>query len=385
MSERKKIVLLGATGSIGENTLKVIRGHSDKLELIGIAANSNIKNLAKIAQEFHVPHVACFDHQAGKEAQSNGDFASKTVFHNGLEGLTEIACLPEADLVVAAVVGTTGLKPVLSAIEAGKNIALANKEILVLAGKFVMAAARKHNVNILPLDSEHNAIFQCLNGSPKKEIKKLLLTASGGSFRKHPLEKLSQITPEEALSHPNWNMGDKVTMDCSTMANKGLEVIEAHWLFDVRPEQIDVVVHPQSIVHSMVEFVDGSIVGQLSPPSMTFAIQHILLYPERHPGVEPTLDFSQPLSLEFHPPDLERFPCFALARKALYAGGTAPAIYNAANEIAVGSFLAHKIGFLEIAATIDKTLENFTIIEPSSLDEVLQVDLEARKMASSFI
>jgi 1-deoxy-D-xylulose-5-phosphate reductoisomerase len=385
MSERKKIVLLGATGSIGENTLKVIRGHSDKLELIGIAANSNIKNLAKIAQEFNVPHVACYDHQAGKEAQNNGDFAPNTVFHNGLEGLTEIACLQEADLVVAAVVGTTALKPVLSAIEAGNNIALANKEILVLAGKFVMAAARKHNVNILPLDSEHNAIFQCLNGAPKKEIKKLILTASGGSFRERALETLSQVTPEEALSHPNWNMGKKITVDCSTMANKGLEVIEAHWLFDVQPEQIDVVIHPQSTVHSMVEFIDGSIIGQLSPPSMTFAIQHILLYPERYPGVEPTLDFSQQLSLEFYQPDLKRFPCFAMARKALKAGGTAPAIYNAANEIAVSAFLAHKIGFLEIAATIDKTLENFTIIEPSSLDEVLQVDLEARKMASSFI
>ncbi|MBL4575879.1 MAG: 1-deoxy-D-xylulose-5-phosphate reductoisomerase [Opitutaceae bacterium] len=385
MSERKKIVLLGATGSIGENTLKVISGHPDKLELVGIAAHSKIKKLAKIAREFNVQHVACFDEHAGKEARSNGDFSADTKFYNGLKGLSEIASLPEADLVVAAVVGTTGLKPVLAAIEAGKDIALANKEILVLAGKFVMAAAKKHDVNILPLDSEHDAIFQCLNGEKKKEVKKLILTASGGSFRERPFETLSQVTPEEALSHPNWNMGKKITVDCSTMANKGLEIIEAHWLFDVRPEQIEVVIHPQSIVHSMVEFVDGSIIAQLSPPSMTFAIQHILLHPDRHPGVEATLDFSQTLSLEFNPPDLKRFPCFALARQALETGGTAPAIFNAANEVAVSAFLANKIGFLQIAAIIDKTMKNLKSIEPLSLDEVLLADTEARKTAKSFI
>ncbi len=377
---RKRIVLLGATGSIGDSTLQVLRKHPDKLELVAIAGRTKCAELDAIAREFKVKHVGVFDEAAARGAKKAGLFKGRKV-HVGLEGLVELACLPEGEMVVAAVVGTLGLKPTLAAIEAGKDIALANKEILVLAGKFVMAAAKKHGVAVVPLDSEHNAIFQCLEAGRRVDVAKILLTASGGPFRDYTREQMAGVTPEAALKHPNWAMGPKVTIDSSTMANKGLEVIEARWLFGLRPEQIEVVVHPQSIVHSMVQFVDGSVIAQLCPPSMTFPVQHSLLYPARAEGVCATVDFQQGLRLDFRAPDLARFPCLGLAYAALRAGGAATGTFNAANEVAVAAFLERRLGYLEIPRVIEATLAAMPGREPKNLDEVLAADAEARRVA----
>jgi 1-deoxy-D-xylulose-5-phosphate reductoisomerase len=382
--KRKRIVLLGATGSIGESTLKVLRKHPDKLELVAIAGRTRCRELEAIAREFNVKHVGVFDEELAKTAKKEGLFKGRKV-HAGAEGLVELASLPEGDMVVAAVVGTLGLKPTLAAIEAGKDIALANKEILVLAGKFVMAAAKKRGVAVVPLDSEHNAIFQCLEAGRRQDVAKILLTASGGPFRDYTREQMAAVTPEAALKHPNWAMGPKVTIDSSTMANKGLEVIEARWLFGLRPEQIEVVVHPQSIVHSMVQFVDGSILAQLCPPSMTFPVQHSLLYPARAEGVCPTVDFTLGLKLEFRPPDLERFPCLRLAYAALAAGGVATGTFNAANEVAVAAFLERRLKYLEIPRVIEATLAALPGREPGDLEDVLAADAEARRVAAELV
>jgi len=287
--------------------------------------------------------------------------------------------------VLVAVVGTAGLKPTLAAIEEGKDIGLASKEILVLAGKFIMAAAAKKNVRILPVDSEHNAIFQCLQGAEGRDVSRIILTASGGPFLDYTTEQMRSIEPADAIRHPNWSMGPKITIDSSTMANKSLEMVEAHWLFDIEPQKIEVVVHPQSIVHSMVEFIDGSILAQMSPPSMTFAIQHILLYPERAAAVQEPLDFSRSLQLDFQPPDLERFPCLKLGTEALAAGGSAPAVFNAANEVAVAAFLENRISYLGISEVVDKTLQNLSIFEPHKLEEVLEADASARHAAREIV
>lgn len=385
MPARKKVVILGATGSIGESALKVLRKHADRLELVGIAANTNFEKLAPIAREFGARHVALYDEGAWQTARASGLFAAETEFHGGPTGLQELAALPECDLALIAVVGTRGLQPALKAIEAGKTLAVASKEILVLAGKFVMEAARKAGVPILPVDSEHSAIFQCLEGAPARHVDKLILTGSGGAFRELPLDRFAEVTVAQALKHPIWDMGPKVTLDSATMANKGLEMIEARWLFGVEPRQIDVVIHPQSIVHSMVQFVDGSILAQLSPPDMTFAIQHALLHPDRRPGVAKTLDFSQAMQLDFRAPDLRRYPCLALARQAMDACGDAPGVFNAANEIAVEAFVAGKIRFVQIPAIIEKTLDSAAGAEPSSLDEVLESDRRARERAAAFV
>jgi len=380
---RKRIILLGASGSIGDNTLQVIRGNSDRLELVGIAARTRYRRLAKIADEFKAAHVAIYDEEAYRKARESSLFDSNVSLATGMEGLEALCTLPEADIVVSAAVGTVGLKPTLAAIEAGKDIALASKEILVLAGKFVMAAAERKGVQILPVDSEHNAIFQCLQGGRPSEVAKLILTASGGQFRDYTAEQMKTILPEDAVKHPNWSMGPKITVDSSTMANKGLEVIEAHWLFGMQPDQIQVTVHPQSIVHSMVEYVDGSIIAQLSPPSMTFAIQHILLFPERAKGVHETVDFTKMMQLDFRPPDHQRFPCLQLAYQALRTGGIAPAVFNAANEVAVAAFLKKEIPYLAIAPIIEQSLANTAHFEPDSLDAVLAADTEARQTATS--
>ncbi|MBC2605807.1 1-deoxy-D-xylulose-5-phosphate reductoisomerase [Pelagicoccus albus] len=379
------IVLLGATGSIGESTLKVIRKHSDRLNLIGIAANQNHEKLAEIAKEFGVKHVGLFNETACLEAQKSSQFAACTEFHSGLAGLEELASLSEANTVLVAVVGTNGLQPALRAIEAGKTLAVASKEILVLAGKFIMEAAAKSGSRILPVDSEHNAIFQCLDGAPHRHLDKLILTASGGSFRDLPLEQFQHVTLEQALKHPNWDMGPKVTIDAATMANKGLEMIEARWLFGMQADQVQAVIHPQSIVHSMVQFIDGSVLAQLCPPDMTFAIQHCLLYPDRGEGVVAPLDFTQTMQLDFSAPDLQRFPCLRLARSAMEACGVATGIFNAANEVAVDAFVSGKIRFVEIPTIIEKTLDSIENIEPSTLEEVLHYDREARRNAASFV
>ncbi|MBL9189025.1 MAG: 1-deoxy-D-xylulose-5-phosphate reductoisomerase [Opitutaceae bacterium] len=383
---RKRVVLLGATGSIGENTLRVLAAHRDKLELVGIAARANWEKLAAIARQFDVRHTAVFDDAAFAAARANAaQFPAGTRLVGGLGGLTELAQLPEADIVLVAVVGTTGLEPALAALAAGKNLALASKEILVLAGKFVMAEAKLRGAKLLPVDSEHNAVFQCLEGHPGAGVRRIVLTASGGAFRDWPAEKLAQVTPADALQHPNWAMGPKITVDSATLANKGLELIEAQCLFGLAPAQCTAVLHPQSIVHGLVEFTDGSMLAQLCPPSMTFPIQHALLHPERAPGVDTALDFSRLVSLEFRPVDEGRFPMLRLAREAMAAGGAAPAIYNAANEVAVAAFLAERVPFLAIPRIVGHTLERVKNSEPSSIAEVLIIDREARAVATAHL
>ena len=381
---RKRIVLLGATGSIGGSTLRVIAAHPDKLELVAVAARANTPALARISRDFpSVRHVALFDPTAAAAARTAGTFPAGVTLHHGPAGLEALAQLPDADLVLVAVVGTAGLRPALAAIAAGKELALASKEILVLAGQFVMAAARAHGTRLIPVDSEHNAVFQCLEGHASSAVRRIVLTASGGAFRDWPAERLAQVTPADALRHPNWAMGPKVTVDSATLANKGLELIEARWLFGLAPAQCQTVFHPQSIVHALVEFADGTMLAQLSPPSMTFPIQHALLHPARAPGVEPSLDLTRLQSLEFRPVDEARYPLLRLAREAMTAGGTAPAAFNAANEVAVAAFLAGGLPFLGIASVVEKTLESLQLAEPADLEAVLAVDAEARRRATA--
>ena len=382
-SPRKRVVLLGATGSIGENTLRVLRAHPDKLELVGIAAHSRWEKLAAIAREFDVRHVSLFDEAACAIARANlAAFPAGTQLVGGLTGLVELAQLPAADTVLVAVVGTTGLTPALAALAAGKDLALASKEILVLAGKFVLAAAKKSGAKLLPVDSEHNAVFQCLEGHPHAGVRRIVLTASGGAFRDWPAERLAHVTPADALKHPNWSMGPKITVDSATLANKCLELIEAQCLFGLHPAQCTAVLHPQSIVHALVEFTDGAMLAQLCPPSMTFPIQHALLHPQRAPGVDSALDLTQLLSLEFRPIDESRFPMLRLARETMHAAGAAPAIYNAANEVAVAAFLAGRIPFLAIPRVVEHTLGRLKNSAPPDLAAVLTIDLEARRLAT---
>ncbi|MDR2430062.1 MAG: 1-deoxy-D-xylulose-5-phosphate reductoisomerase [Puniceicoccales bacterium] len=381
----RQIVLLGATGSIGENTLRVARKHPGRIRVAAAAAHSRFRELAAVAREFGTGTVALFDRGAAAAARASGLFPTGTRIIEGPEGMVELAELEGADMVVMAIVGTLGLHPALAAIRARKTLALASKEILVLAGKFVMAEAARHGVPIVPLDSEHNAIFQCLHAEPRRHVERLILTASGGQFRDASPDEMRAVTPEQALRHPNWDMGPKVTVDSSTMANKGLELIEARWLFDIPQERIDIVVHPQSIIHSMVRFVDGSILAQLSPPSMTFPIQHSLFYPERAAGVVPTLDFAQTLRLDIRPPDYGKFPCLRLARAASTAAGIAPAVFNAANEVAVAAFLRNALPFPGIPEVVERTLGAVAARDPANLDEVLEADAEARARATAFL
>lgn len=381
MSIRKKVVLLGATGSIGTTAQRILRAHPDRLELVGIAADSNIDDLAAVAREFQVPHVAISNPEAANRANKEKLFSDDCEIYAGPEALNEISVLPEADIILVAVVGTAALLPTLNAINAGKDIALANKEILVLGGKHIIEAARAKGIRLLPTDSEHNAIYQCLDGQWERPFLRMILTASGGQFRDRPLDSLVTITPEEATRHPNWSMGPKITVDSATMANKGLELFEAYWLFRAKPESLQVVLHPQSIVHSMVEFQDGSILAQLSPPNMSFAIQHCLLYPECKNGVDTTVDFTQALQLDFKPPSLQRYPCLDLAYQALHSGHAAMAIFNAANEIAVEAFLKNKLSFLDIPRVIELTLERVGDPPTESLDSLLAIDSSARGSA----
>lgn len=365
ISRKRRVVLIGATGSVGESTLRVLREHSDRLELVGVAAGSRGDELAEVAREFEVGETALYS-------------------RDGLEGLERIATLPEADIVLVASSGTVALRPTLAALAAGKDIALANKETLVVGGHLVKAAELVSDGRIYPIDSEHNAIFQCLEGnSAHGSIKRLLLTASGGAFRDKTLEELKFVTVKEALNHPNWSMGPKITVDSATMANKGLEIIEACRLFDVSPDQVDVVIHPQSIVHSMVEFSDNSIIAQMSKPSMTFAIQHILLYPERHAGVGEALDFTKAMTLDFRPPDEERFPCLRLAREALEAGKFFPAAFNAANEAAVAAFINCGLPFTAIPEVISETLERVSGRLPENIEDLIESENRIYKCAES--
>lgn len=386
MSEEiEKLVLLGATGSIGESTLEVLRQHRDRMQIVAVACNTNFEKLLAIAREFNVPHVAIYDENAFSKAKNSPNLPSGTNLYTGMEGLLQLVGLPGVTHSLFAMVGVTGLRPALAAIEHGQKLVLANKEILVMAGELITRKARQNGASLIPADSEHNALQQCLLSGKPEEINRIILTASGGSFRDTSTDEMSKITPDQALQHPNWDMGPKVTIDSSTMANKGLEIIEAHWLFDIKPEKIQVVVHPQSVVHSMVEYIDGSILAQLSPPDMTFALQNALFYPNRYRKVSETIDFTKILKLDFQPPDEGRFPCLRLAREALDAGGAAPAAFNAANEVAVDAFIERKIGFLQIPKIIESTLKQIPSTHPENLQEVLDADQVARNLAKSYI
>ena len=381
----RQIVLLGATGSIGESTLQVIRQNPGVLPLLGIACHSRAAELASIAREFSVPYAHVVDPRARQKAREEKLFPPETTLLEDDDGLEQLASLPAAHTILLAIVGTAGLQPALAAIKAGKDLALASKEVLVMAGQFVQEALASSPSRLLPVDSEHNALFQCLENRSPSEIQRLILTASGGAFRDRPIASLENVTPAEAMQHPTWSMGPKITVDSATMANKGLEVIEAHWLFQLPPEKIEVVIHPQSILHGLVEWTDNSFLAQLSIPSMTFAIQHCLLYPERGGPAGTPLSWEKNLQLDLAPLDPQRYPNLTLAYQALSQGGPAPAIFNAANEIAVEAFLQEQCRFTEIHQIIDQTLNQVNLSPVSSLPELLDRDQAARKAARKLV
>jgi len=376
----KKLTILGVTGSIGTQTLDVIRSDINNFIIVGISANTNCEKIIPIIEEFKPKYVAMMDEVASLKLKEYCRLNKKsTIILYGLDGLNYISTLPEVDIVVTSVVGMIGLVPTMKAINAGKDIALANKETLVVAGKLVIDAAKKNNVNILPVDSEHGAIFQCLQGNRLETVNKIILTASGGPFRGKSKQELVKIKPEEALKHPKWNMGRKISIDSSTLMNKGLEVIEAHWLFDVDYENIQVVVHPQSIIHSMVEYKDGSVIAQLSSTDMRLPIQYAINYPERKNAVIEKLDFYNMGNLTFEKPDMDTFKCLKLAFKAGNMDGNMPAIMNAANEVAVELFLDYKIKYLQIEDIIEKCMNKFEHNINPNLEEILKVDIMVRE------
>jgi len=381
----KKISLLGATGSIGTQTIDLIRNQPSDYQLVACSAGTRVEELVRIILEFK-PQVVSV---AGKEeAEKLKTFAlpSETSVYYGEEGLIEVATHHESDIVVNAVMGSVGLTPTMKAIQCGKTIALANKETLVTAGHIVMAEAKKYGVSILPVDSEHSAIYQCLNGENYQNINKLIITASGGSFRDLTRNQLTNVTIEDALNHPNWSMGAKITIDSASMMNKGLEVIEAHWLFNMPYEQIDVILHRESVIHSMVEFIDGSVMAQLGTPDMRVPIAYALNYPDRKPIQNHTfLDLIKFGRLHFEEMDLNRFRCLKYAYDAGKAGGSMPTVLNAANEIAVSAFLQKKASFLQIEELIENALENHSIISNPTLEEIQLIDEETRKYVSSLI
>jgi 1-deoxy-D-xylulose-5-phosphate reductoisomerase len=381
--ERKRVVILGATGSIGESALKVARDIPDRMEIVGLAANSNAVKLAAAANETRAQSVCLVDET--KIDILTRELEYKPRILGGQEGLLETARLTNADMVLVAIVGTGGLRPALAAIEAGKDLAVASKEILVMAGEIVTREARENGINVLPVDSEHNAIFQCLEGKDSLDVRRIILTASGGPFRETPRKDFDSITPEQALKHPTWNMGPKITIDSATLFNKGLEMIEAHWLFGVEMNRVEVVIHPQSIVHSMVEFADGSTLAQLSYSNMCFPIQYAVTWPDRVPNTLPPLDFSKLSRLEFFTPRYEDFPALNLARRAGETGGTLPAVMNAANEVAVAGFLDRQVRFPDIWQIVEEVMNRHTSVAHPDLDAILQADQWARKEAHGHV
>lgn len=371
----KKIAVLGSTGSIGTQTLEVVRAQKD-IEVTALAAGSNITRLEEQIREFHPEIVCVWEEERAKElALAVKDMPVKVVY--GMEGLIEAAVDTEAEIVVTAIVGMIGIRPTIAAMEAGKDIALANKETLVTAGHIIMPLAKEKGVKILPVDSEHSAIFQSLNGEDKKAVHKILLTASGGPFRGKTREELKMVRLEDALKHPNWSMGRKITIDSSTMVNKGLEVMEAHWLFDVSMDQVQVVVQPQSVIHSMVQFDDGAVIAQLGTPDMKLPIQYALYYPERCFLAGERLDFWSIGQITFEKPDMENFPGLALAYEAGRIGGTMPTVFNAANERAVAKFLNREISYLTITDMIEGAMKGHTVKENPSVDEILEAEASA--------
>ncbi|MBB6175761.1 1-deoxy-D-xylulose-5-phosphate reductoisomerase [Anoxybacillus tengchongensis] len=377
----RAISLLGATGSIGMQTLDVIRAHPDAFRLVAFSAGRNIEQARHIIEQFS-PKVVCVA-QKEDAHMLQSEYIGRVRIVSGEDGLVEVATVQEADIVVNAVVGSVGLVPTLRAIEAKKTIALANKETLVTAGHLVMKHAADYGVTILPVDSEHSAIFQCLQGERQKNIECIILTASGGSFRDRTREQLQHVTVEEALKHPNWSMGAKITIDSATMMNKGLEVIEAHWLFQLPYEQIDVLLHKESIIHSMVQFHDGSVIAQLGTPDMRVPIQYALTYPDRFPLHIERLNLAQVATLHFQKVDMNRFRCLQFAYEAGKIGGTMPTVLNAANEEAVAAFLAGRISFLAIEQCIEKAMERHVPIAHPNLETIRAVDLETRRYVKS--
>jgi 1-deoxy-D-xylulose-5-phosphate reductoisomerase len=391
---RKRVVILGATGSIGESALTVARDIPERMEIVGLAAKSNAQKLAAAANEVRAESVCLVDETQIEVLRKALDYEPRIL--SGEAGLVEIACLTNVDMVLVAIVGTGGLRPALAAIKAGKDLAVASKEILVMAGEIVMREAHDKSVHVLPVDSEHNAIFQCLEparlrsardggvASPT-DVRRIILTASGGPFRETPRARFDSITPEQALKHPTWNMGPKITIDSATLFNKGLEMIEAHWLFGVGMDRVEVVIHPQSIVHSMVEFTDGSTLAQLSYSNMCFPIQYAVTWPDRVPNSLPPLDFSKLSKLEFSTPRYDDFPALNLARRAGEIGGTLPAVMNAANEIAVSAFLDRKARFPEIWGIVEQVMNRHTPIAHPDLDAILGADQWARAQAQGCV
>jgi 1-deoxy-D-xylulose-5-phosphate reductoisomerase len=380
----KNVVVLGSTGSIGTSTIKVAEDLPDRIRLLALAAGNNVDLLVEQTRKHQPVAVSMID--PGKAAELRGALGANCQVYSGTEGLVKLATLPDADIVLIAIVGTAGLQPALAAIRAGKDIAIASKEILVMAGETVMSEARKHGVRVLAVDSEHSAIFQCLDGKPSASVRKLWLTASGGPFRDKlawPKEKFTEITVERALKHPSWVMGRKITIDSATLFNKGLEMIEARWLFDIEMPRVGVVVHPQSIVHSMVEFVDGSLLAQLSTPDMCLPIQYALTYPDRAPSDRVQTDFPKLGSLTFEEPDPERFPALELARRAGEVGGTLPAVLNAANEVAVEAFVNRQINFPQITETVRRTMDAHRVVPHATLEQILEADAWARGTATA--
>jgi 1-deoxy-D-xylulose-5-phosphate reductoisomerase len=379
--KRKRVVVLGATGSIGESALKVAHDIPKRMEIVGLAANRNGRKLAEQANRVRPKAVCLVDESKIGELRDALEYEPQ--IFSGANGLVEIACLADAEMVLVAVVGTGGLQPALAAIEAGKDLAVASKEILVMAGETVMREAKQKGVQVLPVDSEHNAIFQCLDGQRNNDVRRLILTASGGPFRNASPADFESITVEQALKHPTWNMGPKITIDSATLFNKGLEMIEAHWLFGVEMKRVEVVIHPQSIVHSMVEFSDGSVLAQLSHSNMCFPIQYAVTWPERVPNSLPPLDFGKLRQLEFATPRYEDFPALNLARRAGEEGGTLPAVLNAANEVAVSAFLDRKISFPRIWQTVAAVMDRHTNVAHPDLGAILRADQWARDKAAT--
>ncbi|MCI5679520.1 MAG: 1-deoxy-D-xylulose-5-phosphate reductoisomerase [Bacteroidales bacterium] len=375
----RKISILGSTGSIGTQTLEVVENLED-IKVMAITGNSNIDLLEKQARKFRPELVAVMDEKNAIILQDRlADMNIRVV--SGMDGLVEAATYKDVDTVVTSVVGNIGLKPTFEAIRAGKNIALANKETLVSAGQLVMDLAKKHKINIYPVDSEHSAIFQSLQGNGENKIQRILLTASGGPFRGKKREELENVTAADALAHPNWSMGKKITIDSATLMNKGLEVMEAKWLFDIDVDQIEVLIHPQSIVHSAVEYEDGAIIAQLGEPDMRVPIQYALTYPKRVKNPFPRVDFAQRSNLTFDKPDMDTFKCLSLAYRALKTGGTLPAVLNGANEVAVARFLKGEISFLQIPALIEQTMDAYTVKYEYTLEDLLEADAWAKAYA----
>ncbi len=381
----KKITVLGSTGSIGVSALDVIEKNPGRFRVAALAAGKNIKLLHGQIDKFRPKIVSVSDLQSAAELRRQIKPGTRTKIVAGPEGLQEVASFAGADIVLSAISGAAGLLPTLAAIEAGKDIALANKETMVIAGDIVTEKAREKGVSILPVDSEHSAVFQCLQGQQHGNIKKIILTASGGPFLNYKKSELKKVTVSEALRHPRWKMGKKITIDSASMMNKGLEVIEAKWLFDLAMEQIDILIHPQSVVHSMVEFVDGSLLAQMGIPDMRTPIAYALTYPERIKNDLPLLDLAKTKNLEFLQPDVKKFTCIRLAYEAGTCGGTMPAVLNASNEVTVEAFLDKKIKFVDLPEIIDKVLSGHKVVKKPALEELLQADKWARMQAKEII